>query len=165
MVWVFGAPPQNPTIFWQFKHPHHRYPSTPLLAYKVQSYGCLGPHPRTQTVFGIVPFNHHHLRYSETPLLASGVQWYGCLGRHPRSPLFTFDATKTCQMTAYPTPYHRPISAIEGLTAVALAWGYFWGVPGLHTFFLQVFRPPPKFGSNLVKKMTHGITKHFIPPS
>ena len=52
----------------------------------MQWYGCLGRHPRTQTIFyGIVHFKHHHPRYPKTPLLACRVQWYGCLVRHPRT--------------------------------------------------------------------------------
>ena len=47
---VSGAPPHNlNNIFGiaQFKHHHPRYPKTPLLANRVQKYGCLGRHPRT----------------------------------------------------------------------------------------------------------------------
>ena len=53
VVLVFGAPPQNPNNNFslvQFKHPHPRYPRTPLLPYGVQWYWCLGRHPRTQTI-------------------------------------------------------------------------------------------------------------------
>ena len=52
MVWLFGAPAQNPKtpkpIFFgivEFKHYHHRYPKTPLLAYEVQWYGVWGATP------------------------------------------------------------------------------------------------------------------------
>ena len=51
VVLVFGAPPQNPNNTFglvQSKHPHPRYPRTPLLPYGVQWYWCLGRHPRTQ---------------------------------------------------------------------------------------------------------------------
>ena len=56
------------TGYWRyhtgFKQPDPRYPKTPLLAYGVQWYGCLGRHPRTQTIlFGIVQFKHPHPRY------------------------------------------------------------------------------------------------------
>ena len=58
MVWVFGAPTQTCTIFFgivQFKHPHPSYPRTPLLAYGIQRYGCLGRHPRTSRHSSIFP--------------------------------------------------------------------------------------------------------------
>ena len=57
-VWVWRAPPQNQKVFFdpvQFKHPHFRYSTIPLLTYGVHGYGCLGRHPGTQTIlFGTV---------------------------------------------------------------------------------------------------------------
>ena len=50
---VWGATAEQ-TIFFgvvQFKQPHPRSPETPLLAYGVQWYRCLGRHPRSQTIF------------------------------------------------------------------------------------------------------------------
>ena len=54
---VWGATPEPGSVFGivQFKQPDPGYPTAPLLTYRVQSYGCLGRHPRTQTImFGIV---------------------------------------------------------------------------------------------------------------
>ena len=88
-VWVVGAPPQNPNKFSgivQFKHPHHWYPKTCLIATRGQRYGFLGRHPRTQTIFfGIVQFRHPHYRYPKTSLLATRGRGYGCLERHPKT--------------------------------------------------------------------------------
>ena len=70
---VWGATPEPEQIFGsvQFKHHHPRYPTTLSLANRVQWYGCLGRHPRSQAIFfGIVQFKHLHPRYSKTPLLA-----------------------------------------------------------------------------------------------
>ena len=86
-----GVAPQPPIFLRiaQCKHPPTRYPKTPFLVHSVQWYGCLGRHPRTQTIFfGIVQSKHLHPRYPKTPLLAYGVQRYGCFGRHPRTNFF-----------------------------------------------------------------------------
>ena len=76
-----------------FKHSHPRYPTTPLLACRVQRYGCLGRQPGTQTPFyDIVHFKHPHPRYPKTPLPAYRVQKYGCLERHPKTQTPVFGA-------------------------------------------------------------------------
>ena len=71
VVWVFGAPSQNPNNVFgivQFKNPNPRYPKTPLLAYGVQWYGCSACHPRAQTiVFGIVQIKHFWHCADQTP--------------------------------------------------------------------------------------------------
>ena len=80
---VRGRHHRTQTIFFgilQFKKLYPRYPKTPLLAYRVLWYVCLGCHPRTEIYFfGIVQFKHHLHRYPKPPLLADRVQWYGCL--------------------------------------------------------------------------------------
>ena len=50
---VWGATQEHKQFFGivQSKQPHPRYPKTPLLAYGLQRYGCLGRHPQTQTIF------------------------------------------------------------------------------------------------------------------
>ena len=85
---MFVAPPKNPNnMFW-----HCAFQTPPLQVSKIffllansgPRYGCLGRHPRTQTiVFGILHFRHHHARYPEVVLLVNTVPRYGCLGRHP----------------------------------------------------------------------------------
>ena len=82
---------KNPHIFALRRHPHTRYPKTPFLVHGVQRYGCLGRHPRTQSmIFGTVQFKHHHPRYPKTPLLVYDVQ--GCVrsGCHPRTQTIVF---------------------------------------------------------------------------
>ena len=67
-----------------FEDHHPRYSKTPLLACRVQWYGCLGCHQRNQTTFfGIVHFKHPRPRYPKTLMLANRVPRYGCLARHP----------------------------------------------------------------------------------
>ena len=53
----------------RFTHPNSRYPKTPLLTNRVQTYGCLGRHPRTQTIF-FAPVQFKH------PIL--GIQKHFC---------------------------------------------------------------------------------------
>ena len=85
---VWGASPE-PTIFFgivQFKHPIPRCPRTPLLAYEVQKYDCLGRQRRSRTILsGIVQFKQPHPRYPKTPVLANRAQRCGCLGRQART--------------------------------------------------------------------------------
>ena len=71
-VWVFGAPPENHSIFSGLAHskrPYTGYPKTPLLASGEHRYECLGRHPRTQG---------HFLAFhiSNTPIL--GIQKHVC---------------------------------------------------------------------------------------
>ena len=53
---VWGAKPAAKQYFLAlFQHHSPRFPTTPLLGCKVQWYGCLGRHPKTETPFsGIV---------------------------------------------------------------------------------------------------------------
>ena len=50
-VWGTTPYPHDFCGIVHFKHTHPRYPKTPFLAHDVQRYGCLGRHPRTQTIF------------------------------------------------------------------------------------------------------------------
>ena len=72
LIWVrtrCAVQPMREPIFSYGTQCHLRYPKTPLLAYGLQRYGCLGRHPRTQTIFlGIVHLKHHHPRCPKTPL-------------------------------------------------------------------------------------------------
>ena len=75
---VRDASPEQ-IIFWhcavQTTLPYHKSPKTPLLAYGVWRYGCLGHHPRTQTIlFCIVHFKHHQHEFPKTALLGNRVQ-------------------------------------------------------------------------------------------
>ena len=56
-VWVFGAPPQsrnNHFAMVRFKHIYPRYSKTAFLVHGVLWYGCVGRHPRTQTIFWLL---------------------------------------------------------------------------------------------------------------
>ena len=81
-VWVFRTPPHNPNIFFFLASCNSNtldIQKTPLLANRVQRYGCLRCHPRTQTIFfAILQFKHHHRRYPKSHLLAYRVQRYFC---------------------------------------------------------------------------------------
>ena len=92
--WVFGAPPQNPNNdFWYcpLSIPGGIQKHLFFLAHGVQRYGCLGRHPRTQTIFfGIVQFKSPHPRYPKTPFQTHGLQRNGCLGRHPSTQTIFF---------------------------------------------------------------------------
>ena len=114
----------------QFKHPHPRYPKTPLLTSGVQWYGCLERHPGTQTIFfGIVQFNQHHPRYPKTPLLAYEVQWYGCLERHPRTQTMFFGIVQS--------NHPQPRDPKTPLLAYGVQWhGCFERHPRTQTNFL-----------------------------
>ena len=72
---VWGATPEPKQQFFgilQFKDPQAKYPKTPLLASGVQWYGCLGRHPKTQTILlGIFHLKYPHPRYPKTPLQAA----------------------------------------------------------------------------------------------
>ena len=50
---VSGRHPRTRTIVFgivQFKQPHRSCPKTPLLAYRVQWYGCFGRNPKTRAI-------------------------------------------------------------------------------------------------------------------
>ena len=78
-----------------------------MLACRIQRYGRLGRHPRSQTIFfGIVQFKEHHRRYPKTPLLACRVWRYGCLGRHARTQTILFGIVQFKHHTITGTEKH-----------------------------------------------------------